>query len=170
MSLGFIDSKYSNIYSAKGVKELLNQMKSDTSSLTPFFIDVFPYILMILFIIYFIVSLTMMANDHRTQFSRANIYILLILVPFILALYGYYTNPASNMSAQLFNTVTMSIFGILGLTLFICMIVYFVSTLKPVTSFYVLYGLIVLLIAIVIIGLAIIFNVFMNQIKQPFFS
>lgn len=108
----------------------------------------------------------MMANDNRTQFSRANIYILLILVPFILGLYGYYINPASNMSAQLFNTVTMSIFGILGLTLFICMIVYFVSTLKPVTSFYVLYGLIVLLIAIVIIGLAIVFNVFMNQIKQ----
>ena len=145
------------------ITKTLNKIQS---SIAPFFTDFFPYVIMIVFIIYFIVALTMMANDHRTKFSRANIYILIILVPFILALYGYYVNPASHMSAQLFNTMTIGIFCILGLTLFISMVIYYVSTLKSITSFYVLYGLIVLLIAIVIIGLAIVFNVFINQIKQ----
>lgn len=168
MSLGFIDSvnKYSNIYSAKGAKELLNQIKSDTSSITPFFIDVFPYIVMTVFIIFFILALTMMANDNRTQFSRTNIYILVILVPFIFALYGYYANPASNMSSQIFNPLTIGIVCGLIMILIITGVIYYISTLNSITSFYVLYGLVALLIAIVIIGLAIFFNVFMNQIKQ----
>lgn len=153
-------------YSKLPTKELLGKIQSNTGGLQTFFINAFPYITMILFIIYFVSALSYMASDNRSKFSRANIYILLILVPFILVLYAYYTNPASNMGSQVFNSTTIGLFSVIGLTLFIAMIVYYVSTLKSLTSLYLLYGLIMVLIGIVIIGLAIFANVFMNQIKQ----
>jgi hypothetical protein len=121
---------------------------------------------MFIFIIYFTISLTMMADDNRSRFSRANIYILTILIPFILVLYVYYVNPAARVSSQIFNSTTIGILVALGLSLAIAATIYYISTLKDITSFYVLYGLIIVLIAILIIGFAILSTIFMNQIKQ----
>jgi hypothetical protein len=147
-------------------KEILNEIESKSGGFKYFFRNTFPYIAMIIFIIYFIIALSVMANDKRTLFSRANLYIILILIPFVLVLYVYYVNPASNVGAQMFNSTTIGLIVALCLTLFIAGIVYYVSTLKTMTSIYVLYGLIIVLIGIVIVGLAILSHVFMTQIKQ----
>lgn len=153
-------------YSRMNIKEVLNKIESNTSGFQSFFMNAFPYITMTLFIIYFVSALSFMANDNRTQFSRANLYILMIIIPFLFVIYVYYANPASNMSSQIFNSTTTGIFSALGLTLFIAMIIYYLGTLKSPTSIYILYGLIVVLIGIVVIGLAIFSHVFTNQLKQ----
>lgn len=159
-------SKKMTEYSRMNTKQLLNEIESNMGGLRIFLINAFPYIAMIVFIAYFIIALSVMADDKRTQFSRANLYILLILAPFALVLYVYYINPATNINSQVFNSTTIGILVALCMTLFIAGILYYVSTLKTLTSMYVFYGLILVLIGIVIIGLAIFSHVFMSQIKQ----